>query len=63
MMIVQVLDAQGHFEPADPLMAIDLVGAGVGDIAMLSSDGPTSRDALRDKSSPVRWSIIGVRDR
>jgi ethanolamine utilization protein EutN len=62
MMIVQVLDAQGGYEPADPLMAIDLVGAGVGDTVMLTSDGPTSRDAVGDTTAPIRWSIIGVQN-
>lgn len=63
MMIVQLLDASGKFEEADPLMAVDLVGAGLGDIAMLTSDGPITREILRDGTTPVRWSIIGVTDK
>ena len=62
MMIVQMLDARGNLEDADPLMAVDLVGAGLGDIGLLTSDGPITRDILRDSNTPVRWSIIGVSD-
>ena len=62
LMLIDLLGANGESEGADPLIAIDLVGAGPGDVVMITSDAPTIRDALGSENAPVRWSIIGVRD-
>jgi len=62
LLIVQLLNAQGGYEDSDPLMAVDLVGAGIGDVAMVTSDGPLTREYLGDAATPVRWSILGVQD-
>jgi ethanolamine utilization protein EutN len=45
-----------------PLIAIDAVGAAVGDRVMLSSDGPLARTRLNAEKTPVRWTIIGLAD-
>lgn len=63
LLIVQALDARRRPTDGDPLVAVDLVGAGEGDTVMLSSDGPTARNAMQCDLAPVRWSIIGIQDR
>ena len=61
MLIVQprMLDGSpdGH-----PLIAVDGVGAGVGQSVMISSDGKFGRQLLNHPSNPVRWTIVGIRD-
>lgn len=46
----------------EPLLAIDILGAGVGETVMLSSDGKYSREVLKAENCPVRWTVIGIKD-
>ncbi len=46
----------------DPVLAVDLVGAGVGQSVMISSDGKGAREFLKVDATPIRWTIIGVED-
>lgn len=46
----------------DPLLAIDAVGAGMGETVMITSDGRFARDVLKADATPVRWSVIGIVD-
>ncbi len=46
----------------DPLIAVDGAGAGAGDVVMISSDGRYSRELLNADATPVRWTIIGIKD-
>ncbi len=62
MLLVQVQMADGKTPDGDPLLAVDTVGAGTGQTVMLTSDGRSSRELLGDKT-PVRWTIIGIRDK
>lgn len=46
----------------DPLIAVDGVGAGVGEKVIITSDGRNARAILDADATPVRWSIIGIQD-
>jgi ethanolamine utilization protein EutN len=46
----------------DPLVAIDGIGAGVGETVMITSDGRYARELLKAEATPVRWSVIGIED-
>ena len=46
----------------DPLLAIDHLGAGAGDLVMLSSDGLGVRERLKSENTPVRWFTLGIVD-
>ena len=46
----------------DPLVAIDMIGAGVGESVLLTSDGREARDYLGVEATPVRWTTIGIAD-
>jgi ethanolamine utilization protein EutN len=46
----------------DPLIAVDRLGAGAGDIVLISSDGLGLRELLGDNSSPARWWVQGLVD-
>ena len=44
----------------DPILAVDCIGAGVGDDVMITSNG--ARGLLEVDVTPVRWTIIGIQD-
>jgi ethanolamine utilization protein EutN len=46
----------------DPVLALDTLGAGVGNTVILSSDGRYTREVVGDNQSPARWTIIGIVD-
>ena len=45
-----------------PVLAVDGVGAGVGETVMITSDGRAARKLVESDITPVRWTIIGIRD-
>ena len=61
MMIVQP-QLKNNAAEGDPLIAIDGVGAGVGEKVIITSDGRNARSILGVDATPVRWSIIGIQD-
>lgn len=62
LLVVQPLLADGRSPDGDPQLAVDCVGAGVGQTVMITSDGRYIRERVRDERTPLRWSIIGIRD-
>lgn len=62
LLVVQPLAADGRSPDGQPLLGVDCVSAGRGDKVMLTSDGRSAREALGDEHTPVRWTIIGIRD-
>jgi len=49
-----------HAPDGDPILAVDCIGAGVGDHVMMTSDG--ARKLMNVELTPVRWTIIGIQD-
>jgi ethanolamine utilization protein EutN len=62
LLLVQLMTADGK-EDGEPLLAIDKLGAGVGDRVILSNDGAGAREMVGAKNSPVRWLVLGLCDR
>jgi ethanolamine utilization protein EutN len=60
--VVQPLLADGRSPDGDPLLAIDLVSAGTGDLVVITSDGRLLRDRLGTDTTPARWSTIAMVD-
>ena len=60
--VVQPLMADRTAADGDPQLAIDTVGAGMGDLVMITSDGRLLRDVLRTEATPARWSTIALLD-
>ena len=46
----------------DPVLAIDPLGAGEGSVVVLTNDGGAARELVGDKTSPARWSVMGIVD-
>lgn len=61
VLIVQPLDIAGRPD-GDPLMAIDMLGAGRGTKVVISNDGKGTREMVGADNSPIRWSVIGIVD-
>ena len=62
LLIVQPRLADGRTPDGDPLIAVDGVGAGCGETVMITSDGRGAREMLQSEVTPVRWTVIGIRD-
>jgi ethanolamine utilization protein EutN len=62
LLLVQPRLADGRTVDGDPLLAVDGVGAGCGETVIITSDGRGARHMLGTDITPVRWTIIGIRD-
>jgi len=63
LLIVQFLAGDGQSPDGEPVLAVDRLGAGLGETVMLSSDGKGTRELLQSETTPVRWSVMGIPDR
>lgn len=61
LLVVQPIDIAGGPD-GEPLLAIDDLGGGKGDVVMLTSDGGSVSEMLGRKDSPVRWAVLGIAD-
>ena len=62
LLLVQPMMADGKAADGDPLVAIDMVGAGVGERVMLTSDSLSARDFLGVDATPARWTVAAIAD-
>ena len=62
LLVVQPQIANSQAPDGFPQVAVDGVGAGVGEQVMITSDGRGARELLQAESTPVRWTIVGIRD-
>ena len=61
LLVVQMLTATGEPD-GEPVLAIDSLGAGAGEVVVACSEGSETRKLVGSKTSPVRWMVIGVKD-
>ena len=61
LLIVQPLDQRGGPD-GEPILAVDMLGAGHGSKVVISNDGRSAREMIGDDKSPVRWTVIGIVD-
>jgi ethanolamine utilization protein EutN len=62
LLVVQPLQIDGATPDGEPQLAIDRLGAGLGDNVVITSDGKFTRNLLNSDTTPVRWSVIGISD-
>ncbi|MEZ6115875.1 MAG: EutN/CcmL family microcompartment protein [Pirellulaceae bacterium] len=62
LLLVQPYLVDGKTADGDPQIAIDSVGAGIGEEVMITSDGRFARERLGVDATPVRWSVIAIKD-
>lgn len=63
LLLVQPYAPDGRTPDGDPVLAVDGLGAGIGEEVMITSDGKGTRELLQSDTTPVRWSVIGIVDR
>ena len=61
LLVCQML-GRGGDSVGDPVLALDELGAGVGDRVILTSDGLGLRQLLGHSDSPARWWTLGLVD-
>ena len=62
LLIVQPQLIDGRTPDGDPVVAADFMGAGVGQTVIITSDGQQAQVSLRSDTTPVRWTVVGIRD-
>lgn len=62
LLIVQPLMADDRSPDGEPFIAVDGIGAGIGQRVMLTSDGKFARELLGANATPVRWTVVGIED-
>ena len=60
MLVVQLENATGRPD-GEPILAFDRLGAGRGDTVLVTNDGRELQEKL-GKTTPGRWSVIGLPD-
>ena len=62
LLLVMALQADGRSIEGDPVLVVDTLGAGKGEDVMITSDWIEVRELLGSKTSPVRWTVLGIVD-
>jgi ethanolamine utilization protein EutN len=61
LLLVQMVGVDDQPD-GEPVLAIDHLGAGVGDRVMLTSEGNAVRAMVGAKNTPLRWMVLGICD-
>jgi ethanolamine utilization protein EutN len=61
-LIVRACTPDGAFDGDRYVVAVDLVGAGVGETVLVEDEGNSARQLLDAKDAPVRSVIVGIVD-
>jgi ethanolamine utilization protein EutN len=61
-LIVRFVTPDGAFDGDRYVIAVDLVGAGVGETVIVEDEGNSARQLLDAKDAPVRSVIVGIVD-
>jgi ethanolamine utilization protein EutN len=61
-LIVRFCTPDGAFDGDRYVVALDLVGAGVGETVLVEDEGNSARQLLDAKDAPVRSVIVGIVD-
>jgi ethanolamine utilization protein EutN len=62
LLVVQPLAADGAAPDGEPQLAVDQLGAGIGELVVITSDGKVVREMLKSDTTPVRWTVLGIKD-
>ena len=62
LLVVQALAPDGRSPDGEPVLVVDNLGAGFGELVIISSDGRGTRELLKSETTPVRWAVLGIID-
>ena len=61
LVVCQPINKEGEPD-GTPQVAVDPLGAGIGECVIITSDGLATRRLVGDDKSPARWILIGIVD-
>lgn len=61
-LIVRTITPDGELDEEKYVVAVDLVGAGIGQIVLVEDEGNSARQLLDAPNGPVRSVILGIVD-
>jgi ethanolamine utilization protein EutN len=62
LLVVQPYGRDGRTPDGDPILAVDALGAGTGEIVIVSNNRRGTQQLLGSQTTPVRWLVIGIAD-
>jgi len=62
LLVVQPYGPDGHTPDGDPILAVDALGAGAGEIVIVSNDRRSTQQLLGSQTTPVRFVVMGIVD-
>lgn len=62
-LLVGAVGPDGALDGTRYILALDMVGAGVGETVLVEDEGNSARQILGDSRAPVRSLIVGIVDR
>jgi ethanolamine utilization protein EutN len=62
LLLVQPQLSDSRRPDGPPLLVVDTLGAGIGQMVMVTSDGRGARELLGSDNTPVRWTTLGIED-
>ena len=64
MLVAQPVGTDGVTPEGDPTIVYDKLGAGLGDLVLITSDGSyTGNEIIGTRQTPARWGVVGIIDR
>lgn len=63
MLLAVPVTTDGERPDGEPAIVFDALGAGVGDLVLITSDGSyTGGDIVGTRITPARWGVVGIID-
>ena len=63
LLIVEPISTSGNKPEGDPTIVFDKLGAGIGDVVLITSDGSyTGNEIIGTRKTPARWGVLGIID-
>ena len=61
-LVVRATNPDGSFDGTRYIVALDMVGAGVGETVLVEDEGNSARQMLEDPKAPVRSLVVAIVD-
>ncbi len=62
LLVAQVVMADENQPDGDPQLVVDQLGAGPGDMVIITGDGTAAGELLGNEWTPVRWITTAIRN-
>jgi ethanolamine utilization protein EutN len=62
-LLVGAVNPDGSLDASRYILAVDVVGAGVGETVLVEDEGNSARQIVGDARAPVRSLVVGIVDR